>query len=158
ESRADLVGNLAEALDVNGARIGRAPADDQLRRVRLREPPDFVWVNEPRLRINRVVDAAVQPRRDMALEPVRQVSAVLRPHRQERVARLQTGEEDGEVCGRPRQRLHVRVLRAEERLRPLDCQLLELVDDLAAAEPGARIAVPELVRKDAPKRMKKAWP
>ena len=42
---ADLVGDLAEAAEVDDARIGRAAGDDHLRPVLLGEPLDLVHVD-----------------------------------------------------------------------------------------------------------------
>ena len=53
--------------------------------------------------------------------------------RENRVARLQRAEVDGHVRLRARVRLDVGVLGPEERLRAVDRELLDLVDDLAAA-------------------------
>ena len=70
--------------------------------------------------------------------------------REDRVAGLQDREVDGHVRLRPGVRLDVRVLGAEERLRAVDRELLDLVDDLAAAVvAAARIALGVLVRRHA---------
>ena len=64
------------------------------------------------------------------------------------VARREHREVDGHVRLRARVRLHVRVLGAEERLGPLARELLDLVDDLAAAVVAlAGIALGVLVRR-----------
>ncbi len=55
--------------------------------------------------------------------------------------------------------LHVRVLGAEELLRAVDGELLDLVHDLAAAVvPPARIALGVLVRRHAADRLEHARP
>ena len=64
---------------------------------------------------------------------VREVAAVVEAQRHERVARLHHGGVDGHVRLRARVRLDVRVLGAEQLLRAVDRELLDLVDDLAAA-------------------------
>ena len=46
QERADLVGDLAELVGLDGARIGGAAADDQLRPVLLREAEHLVVVDE----------------------------------------------------------------------------------------------------------------
>ncbi len=68
-------------------------------------------------------------------------------------------EVDRHVRLRARVRLDVRVLRAEERLRAIDRELLDLVDDLAAAVVAAtRIALGVLVRRDASDRLEHRRP
>ena len=65
------------------------------------------------------------------------------------VARLQQRVVDGRVGLRARVRLDVRVLGAEQRLRAVDRELLDHVDELAAAVVAlARIALGVLVGQD----------
>ena len=59
--------------------------------------------------------------------------AVRQVHAEERVARLEEREEHRGVRLRAGVRLHVGVLGAEELLRAVDGELLDLVDELAAA-------------------------
>ena len=59
------------------ARVRRAAADDQLRPVLLRELEHLVVVDEVRLARDAVVDDRVEPPREVDLEPVRQVAAVV---------------------------------------------------------------------------------
>ena len=68
--------------------------------------------------------------------------------REDRVARLQRRHVDGHVRLRAGVRLDVRVVGAEELLRAVDRELLDLVDDLAAAVIAlARVALRVLVRR-----------
>ena len=60
EERADLVGDLAEALGLDLARIRRAAAHDQLRAVLLREAPHLVEVDQARLAVDPVADDVVE--------------------------------------------------------------------------------------------------
>ena len=53
QQRADLVGDLAEAVGLDRARVGRAAADDQLRPVLLREREHLVVVDDARLAARR---------------------------------------------------------------------------------------------------------
>jgi hypothetical protein len=64
---------------------------------------------------------------------VRQVAAVRQVHRQDGVARLQLGEVHRHVRLRAGVRLHVGVLRPEQRAGAVDRELLGDVDMLAAA-------------------------
>ena len=78
---------------------------------------------------------------------------------EDRVARLQQREVGGHVRLRARVRLDVRVLGAEELLRPVDRELLDLVDDLAAAVVAAAgIALGVLVRRHGADRLEHARP
>ena len=159
EERADLIRDLAEAPRLDRPRVRRAAAHDELRPVLLREREHVVVVDEVRLPRDAVVDDRVQPPREVDLEPVRQVAAVRELEREDRVARLEAREVDGHVRLRAGMRLHVRVLRAEERLRAVDRELLELVHDLAAAVVAtARVALGVLVRRDAPDRLEHRRP
>ena len=79
--------------------------------------------------------------------------------REDRVARLQRGHVDGHVRLRARVRLDVRVLGAEELLRAVDRELLDLVDDLAAAVVApARVALGVLVRRHRADRLEHRRP
>jgi len=72
-----LVGDLAEAPGLDGARIRRPAADDEPRPVLLRERENLVVVDEARLARDAVVDDRVQPPRDVHLEAVAQMAAVV---------------------------------------------------------------------------------
>ena len=79
--------------------------------------------------------------------------------REDRVPRLQRREVHGHVRLSTGVRLDVRVLRAEELLRPVDRELLDLVDDLAAAVVApARVALRVLVRGHAAHRLEHGRP
>ena len=80
---------------------------------------------------------------------VGEVAALVEAQAHHRVARLEQGQVDGHVGVGAGVRLHVGVLGAEQRLRPLAGQVLDLVDDLVAAVVAlARIALGVLVRED----------
>ena len=159
QQRVDLVRDLAELGRVDRARVGRAAADDQLRPVLLRDLQHLVVVDHVRLARDAVRGDRVEPAREVDLEPVRQVAAVVEPQPEDRVARLQQREVRGHVRLRARVRLHVRVLGAEQVLRPVDRELLDLVDDLAAAVVAAAgIALRVLVRGHGADRLEHARP
>ena len=159
EQRADLVGDLAELPGLDRPRIGGAAAEDHLRPVLLREREHLVVVDEARLPRDAVVDDRVEPPREVDLEAVGQVAAVIEPEREHRVARLHQPEVHGHVRLRARVRLHVRVLGPEERLRPVDRELLDLVDDLAAAVVAlAGVPLGVLVRRHRPDRLEHRGP
>ena len=82
-----------------------------------------------------------------------------RRERHQRVARLHHRGVDGHVRLRARVRLDVRVLGAEQLLRPVDRELLDLVDHLAAAVVAAsRIALGVLVRRHGADRLEHGGP
>ena len=97
------------------------------------ERAHLVLVDEARLARDAVVDDRVEPAGEVDLQPVGQVAAVVEPEREDRVARLEQPEVDGHVRLGAGMRLDVGVLGAEQRLRAVDRELLDLVDDLAAA-------------------------
>ena len=159
EERADLVGDLAELPRLDRARIGGAAAQDHLRAVLLRERQHLVVVDEARLPRDAVVDDRVEPPREVDLEPVGQVAAVVEPERQHRVARLHQPEIHRHVRLRARMGLDVCVLGLEEILGPVDRELLDLVDDLAAAVvPLARVPLGVLVRRHRADRLEDRRP
>jgi hypothetical protein len=88
------------------------------------------------------------PAGEVDLEAVGQVAAVIEAEREDRVARLEQRKVRGHVRLGARVGLHVRVLGAEEVLRAVDRELLDLVDDLAAAVVAAAgIPLRVLVRR-----------
>ena len=157
QERSDVVRDLAEALRLHGSRIGRASAHDQLRPVLTREGEDVVVVDEVGIARDAVVDNSVEPPGEVDLETVREVTAVRELEREDRVARLETREVHRHVGLGAGVRLDIRVLGAEERLRAVDRELLDLVDDLAAAVvPPARVALRVLVRPHVADRFEQA--
>jgi hypothetical protein len=159
KERAHLVRDLAEAPGLDRARIRRAAAHDQFRPVLLREPQDVVVVDEVRLARDAVVDDVVEPAREVHLQAVRQVAAVRELEREDRVAGVEAREVHGHVRLRSRVRLDVRVLGAEEGLRAVDRELLDLVHDLAASVVApAGVALGVLVRRHAADRFQHRRP
>ena len=71
-----------------------------------------------------------------------EVTALVEPHAEHGVARLEQREVHRHVGVGARMRLDVRVFRAEQSLRPLARQVLDLVDDLVPAVVAlARVAL-----------------
>jgi hypothetical protein len=146
EQRADLVGDRAEALEVEEARVGRPAGEEQLRpplaRDRATSSMSMPVVVGRHLVRRHVVEAA----RHVDLHAVAEVAAVREREAHDRVARLQQRVVDGGVGLRARVRLDVRVLGPEQRLRAVDRELLDHVDVLAAAVVAlARVALGVLV-------------
>ena len=154
-----LVRDLPEPVRLDLPRIGRAAADDQLRLALLRDPPDFVVVDQVGVAIDSVAGDRVETTGEVHLEPVRQVAAVVEAEGEDCVPGLETAEVDRHVRLRPSVRLHVRVLGTEERLGPVDRELLDLVDHLAPAVIAlARISLGVLVRGHASHGLEHARP
>ena len=157
QHRPDLVGDLAEPVGLDRARVRGAAADDQLRPDLLRLREHLVVVDHHRLARDAVVVELVELPGEVDLQPVREVAAVVEREPEHAVARLEHGEVDGHVRLRARVRLDVRVLGAEQLLRAVARELLDLVDDLAAAVVAlAGIALGVLVRRHRADRLEHA--
>ena len=144
--RADLVGDLPEALEVQQARVRRPAGEDHLRPALVGDPLHLVHVDQARLAVDLVGGDVVQLAADVDLHPVGEVAAVgqLEPHH--RVAGIEQRVVDGGVGLGAGVRLDVGVLGAEQLLGAVDRQLLGDVDVLAAAVVAlARIALGVLV-------------
>jgi hypothetical protein len=90
----------------------------------------------------------VEPAGEVHLEAVGEVAAVVEPQPQDGVAGLEHREVRGQVGRAAGVRLHVGVVGPEERLGPVDRELLDLVDPLAAAVVALpRVALGVLVRE-----------
>ena len=160
EQRADLVGHLAGTSPCRpcaGRRSRRRGSS--FGRCSRASASDLVLVDEARLARDAVVDDRVQPPGEVHLEPVGQVAPVVETQREDRVARLEQPEVHGHVRLRARVRLDVGVLGVEQGLGAVDRELLDLVDELAAAvvaTPG--IALRVLVRQHRAHRLEDGGP
>ena len=132
EAGADVLGHLGEALEVDAQAVRRRAGDDQLGPVLVGQA------------LHRVVVDLLGRRQAVAhhLEPlaahverhaVGQVAAFGQAHAHDGVAGLEQAEEHGLVGLRAGVRLHVGVAGAEQLLDAVDGQLLDDVDELAAA-------------------------
>ena len=133
EVGADRVGDRAEPLEVQEARVCAPAGEDQLRPALVGDALDLVHVDEARLARDLVGRDVVQAPGNVELHAVGQVAAVGKRQAHDRVARLQERVVDGGVGLGAGVRLHVGVVGSEERLRAIDRQLLNDVDVLAAA-------------------------
>ncbi len=148
QERTHLVGDLAEAVGLDGAGIGRAAAHDQRRPHLLRLSEQLVVVDQHRLAGDAVVVELVELPGEVDLQAVGQMAAVVEREAEHAVAGLQDGEVHRHVRLCARMCLHVRVLGAEQLGRTVARDLLDLVDDLAAAVVAlARVALRVLVRR-----------
>ncbi len=148
QQRADLVGDLAEAREVELARVGRPAGQQQLRPALAGDARDLVHVDQAALAVDLVGGDVVQAPGDVDLHAVGEVAAVGEREPHDRVARRQQRVVDGRVGLRAGVRLHVGVLGAEQRLGAVDRELLGDVDPLAAAVVApAGVALGVLVRQ-----------
>jgi hypothetical protein len=148
QERPYLVGDRPEAVGLDRARVGGAAAHEHFRPRLLRFLEHLVVVHGHRLARDLVMRDVVQAAREVDLVAVREVAALGKRERHQRVPRLHHGRVDRHVRLRTRVRLDVRVLGAEQFLRAVDRELLDLVDDLApTVVPAAGIALGVLVRR-----------
>ena len=104
--------------EVDDARVGAGPGDDQLRLVLAGQFGDLRRSRcGGRVLADAVADDLEVLAGEVQLHAVRQVPAVGEVEAEDRVARLEGGEEDGHVRLRAGVRLHVGVVGAEELLR-----------------------------------------
>ncbi len=130
---ADVARDVLEGSEVEEARVRAVPGDDHRRGNLVGPCADLV-----------VVDATVGVADGVGLEVVElaaevdggavgEVAALVQRHAEHRVAGLHDAGVHGGVRLRAGMRLHVGVVRAEQLLAALARQVLDLVDDLAAA-------------------------
>src|SRR5215212_2593483 len=132
EESPDLVGDLTERPEVEGAWVGAGSGQDHTRSLPERDVAYLVVVDIAII-AHAVVDEVVGASREVELHPVREVPAVGEVHGQNLVARVEERRVSRLVGLAPRVRLHVHVLGTEESLRPFDGEVFHLVYLLAAA-------------------------
>ena len=133
EEGADLVGDLAEAREVDVARIGRGAGDDQLRLVAARHLFHLLVVDQVAVGLHAVGHDLEPLARLVGRRAVREMAALVERHAHEGVARLQQRHEHGLVGLRAGVRLDVGEAAVEQLAGAIDGELLGLVDLLAAA-------------------------
>ena len=133
QQRADLVGDLAKAREVELARVGRPAGQQQLRAALARDARHLVHVDQAALAVDLVGGDVIQAAGHVDLHAVREVAAVGQREPHDRLAGLEQRVVDGRVGLRAGVRLDVRVLGPEQRLGAVDRQLLGDVHPLAAA-------------------------
>ena len=138
------VGDPTELREVQLPGVGRPAGHDQLRPVLQREALDLGHV-DPEIRLVDVVGHhVVELAGEVEPHAVRQVPAVGQVETEDRVTRLEQGGHRGGIGLCPRVRLHVGEPGPEQRLDPVDRELLDHVDVLAAAvvaAPGIALGV-----------------
>ena len=147
EDRPDLFGDLGEPIELDDPRHRGAAAEDELGPLLPRQPANLVEVDGARLARDAVLDRAQPLPGDRHRPAVRQVAAHRQRHAHHRVARLAEGQVHGEVGDGAGVGLDVRVVDAEEPLRPLDRERFDRVDHLLPLVVAtARVALGVLVR------------
>ncbi len=138
EPGADLVGDRPEGLGVDGAGVGGGPGHDHLGTLGPGQLGDLVEVDAlPRSvgpgRRHAVGDEAVALAAEVHRRAVGEVAALVEPHGQHGVARLQQGHVGGVVGACARVGLDVGVIGSEQPRCSLAGQVLDVVDDAVAA-------------------------
>ena len=113
KERADFVGDLAHAGEVDGARISAASANDQLRTLLLGQLFECIVVDRFRFFGHAVRNDLVGLAGKIEMMPVREVPAMRQVQAEDSVAGLQNGGISLHVGLRSRMRLHIGVLGAE---------------------------------------------
>ena len=147
-------GDLAHPREVDHARVRAGPDGDHLRLLPLRHGRELIVIDQAVVLAHAVLAEIIELAGEVCRVAVRQVAPVAQIHPEHLVTRLQHRRIHREVRLRSGVRLHVRVLRAEQLPSPLDRDVLDLVDVLAAAVPALRrIALGVLVGQHAALRL-----
>ena len=150
EDGAHGIGNLAEAREIESARIGAGAGDDHLGLVLLRQALQFVVIDALVFLAHAVGDHLVRLAGEVELMAVGQMAAVRQVEAHDGVAGREHGGVRGLVGLRAGMRLHVGVLGAEELLGAIARQVLHDIGEFAAAVVAlAGIALGVLVGEDA---------
>ena len=131
EIRPDGLGHLGETLEIDLQRVGRSAGDDQFRLVLMGQPFHRVVV-DGLVGVQPVAHHLEPLARHVEWHAVGQVAAFGQAHAHDGVAGLQQREEHRLVGLRARIGLYVGILGAEQGLEPVDRQLLDDINVLAA--------------------------
>ena len=130
---ADRIGDLAEFLEVEIARVGGETRDDHFRFLGQRLRGECVVVDLAVVRADAVLHGAEELAGEIDLGAVREMAAVIEAHAEDGVARIDQREVGRGIRLRARVRLNVGVVGAEELLGAVDGELLGDVDEFATA-------------------------
>ena len=133
EIGADGIGDRAEPLEIDDARIGGTAGDDEGRLVLLGEPLDLVIVDEVRIPRHAILHRVEPLARQVGRRAVGQMTAGGEAHADDGVARLDERQHDRLVRLRAGMGLHIGEAAVEQPLGAVDRQLLDNIDVLAAA-------------------------
>ena len=132
EVSADGIGDLTEALEIDRAAVSGCAGDDQLRSAFFRDALAGVIVDEAVL-VDTVGNRMEIAAGDIGRRTVGQVTALVKAHTHEGVARLKERIEDRKVGLRAGVRLNVRIGAAKEFHRTVSGKVFDHVDIFAAA-------------------------
>ena len=127
----DLVGNGAEAGEIQHLGVSREASHDHLRLVLQGQPLDLVVIDHAVI-VDAVLHRVIQLAGGRHLGTVGQVATVGQAHAQDGVTGVQQGQVDGRVGLGTGMGLHIGVVGAEQLLGAVDGQLFHYVDMLAA--------------------------
>jgi hypothetical protein len=129
---ATKIAPTSRAMSANAAksRDRGAAREQQLGALGAREVAHLVEIDARGVAADAVLHRLEPAAGDRHVPAVGEVAAGREAEAHHGVARLEEREVDGEVGGRARIRLHVRVIGAEQRLRAVDAELFDLVDVL----------------------------
>ena len=152
--RADLASNFGELFVRDLARIGAGASHDHFRFVLAGKRGDLIEIEAVRIARYAVADEVIQHAADVELHAVREVAAVGQVEAEHRVARFERRKVNRRVGLRTAVGLDVGELGAKQLLRAIDRQLLDDVDEFAAAVISSTgIALGILVREHAAGRL-----
>src|SRR5438477_7990816 len=154
ENRTHFVRDRAKHWEVDDPRVRAAAANDDARRFLLRDVAHQIVIDAPRVFTHRVRRRLEERAGEIDRRPMGEMAAMRQREAEQRVAELGDGEIRGHVRLRARMRLHIRMLGAEQLLRAIDRELLDLIDNLTAAVVALpRQAFGVLVRERRPHRL-----
>ena len=120
ENRADRFRGFGDALEIDDARVRACSCHNHFRFVLACQALDFDVIDALVFFAHAVGHELVHAAGKIQGMPVGQVAAVGEIHAQNRIAWLQQGHVDGDVCGSSRVRLHVGVLGSEKFFRAVN--------------------------------------
>ncbi len=132
EQRADGVGNFAQALEVENARVGAGAGANQFGFVFVGEFFNDVVINALGLRVHAVGHDVEEAAGEIDFVAVGEVSAVVEAHGEHGVAGFHHGEIDRHVGRAAAVRLHIGVFGAEKLFGAVNGQLFGIVHEFTA--------------------------
>ena len=122
EQGTDIIGNSAEAGEIDDARIGGATGDNQLRLMLFGQRLDLIIVDQMVFAAHAILHGVEPFARHRRRRAVGQVTARVQAHAEDGRAGLGQRQHHRAIGLRPRMRLDIGKAAAEQRLRPLDRQ------------------------------------
>ena len=129
KQRAYRIGDAAEGLGVDDPRVSGGPGDDHLGPVLVGQIRQSLEVDPLVAVADAVADEVVPLAAHVHRRPVREVTALVEPHAEHGVARLQDSQVAGQVGIGARVGLHIGVFGPEQLAGPAPGQVFGSVDD-----------------------------